>query len=366
MYPRLSMFDTSEFRAGELVEVRSKEEILRTLDSNGRVEEMPFMPEMFRYCGRRFRVYKRAHKTCDFVNKTGIRKLPSAVHLEGLRCDGSAHGGCQAECMFFWKDAWLKRADQSVASRPSPMPSPCFDSPCSSQVAVGCTERDVLAATRVAGQEPNDPDPTYVCQATLLPQFTQPIAWWDLRQYLEDCLSGNVTSVWKLFPRLAYRLYDNLINLGIGVGPILRWLYDRFQSLSGGIPYPARPGKIPAGSKTPSCSIDLKPGELVRVKDQQAILETVDTYRRNRGMSFSAEMAPYCGGTYRVHSRVSQIIDEKTGKMLRMKNACIILDGVICQARYNKKMIFCPRATYAYWREIWLEAAGRNEPTQKD
>jgi hypothetical protein len=106
------MFDTSEFRAGQLVEVRSKEEILLTLDSNGRVQEMPFMPEMFRYCGRRFRVYKRAHKTCDFVNKTGIRKLPSAVHLEGLRCDGSAHGGCQAECMFFWKDAWLKRVDE--------------------------------------------------------------------------------------------------------------------------------------------------------------------------------------------------------------------------------------------------------------
>ena len=359
------MFDTSEFRAGQLVEVRSKEEILRTLDSNGRVQEMPFMPEMFRYCGRRFRVYKRAHKTCDFVNKTGIRKLPSAVHLEGLRCDGSAHGGCQAECMFFWKDAWLKRVNESVASEPSPIPSPGFHPCCSSRVAGGCTEQDVSAATRVAEQEPSDPDPTYVCQATQLPQFTQPIAWWDLRQYLEDCLSGNVTSVWKLFPRLAYRLYDNLINLGIGVGPILRWLYDRFQRLSGGIPFPARPGKIPAGSKTPSCSTNLKPGELVRVKDQQAILETVDTYRRNRGMSFSAEMAPYCGGTYRVHSRVSQIIDEKTGKMLRMKNACIILDGVICQARYNKKMIFCPRATYAYWREIWLEAAGRNEPTEK-
>src|SRR5258708_20117752 len=95
------MFDTSEFRAGQLVEVRSKEEILRTLDSNGRVQEMPFMPEMFRYCGRRFRVYKRAHKTCDFVNKTGIRKLPSAVHLEGLRWHDSAHARRQATPILF-------------------------------------------------------------------------------------------------------------------------------------------------------------------------------------------------------------------------------------------------------------------------
>src|SRR5260221_2092106 len=119
------MFDTSEFRAGELVEVRSKEEILLTLDSNGRVEEMPFMPEMFRYCGRRFRVYKRAHKTCDFVNKTGIRKLPSAVHLEGLRCDGSAHGGCQGGRMCFWEETGLRRVDWSVGSATYTLPSSC-------------------------------------------------------------------------------------------------------------------------------------------------------------------------------------------------------------------------------------------------
>ena len=42
--------------AGDWVEVRSKEEILRTLDKNGRLEDMPFMPQMFEYCGKRFRV----------------------------------------------------------------------------------------------------------------------------------------------------------------------------------------------------------------------------------------------------------------------------------------------------------------------
>ena len=50
---------------GDWVEVRSKEEILATLDKNGRLEEMPFMPQMFQYCGQRFQVHKRAHKTCD-------------------------------------------------------------------------------------------------------------------------------------------------------------------------------------------------------------------------------------------------------------------------------------------------------------
>ena len=55
----------SGLRAGDWVEVRSKEEILRSLDKNGRLEGLPFMPQMFQYCGQRFRVFKRAHKTCD-------------------------------------------------------------------------------------------------------------------------------------------------------------------------------------------------------------------------------------------------------------------------------------------------------------
>ncbi len=70
-------------RAGELVEVRSKAEILMTLDQHGRLDGLPFMPEMFRYCGQRFRVYKRAHKTCDFVTHTGIRKLSSCGSFGG-------------------------------------------------------------------------------------------------------------------------------------------------------------------------------------------------------------------------------------------------------------------------------------------
>ena len=40
-------------RAGDSVIVRSKEEILRTLDKNGRLDGMPFMPQMFEYCGKR-------------------------------------------------------------------------------------------------------------------------------------------------------------------------------------------------------------------------------------------------------------------------------------------------------------------------
>src|SRR5262249_17516442 len=96
-----------QLSVGDWVEIRSKEEILNTLDQQGQLDGLPFMPEMFRFCGRRVKVFKRAHKTCDTVNETGGRRLANAVHLD-TRCDGQAHGGCQAACLFFWKLAWIK------------------------------------------------------------------------------------------------------------------------------------------------------------------------------------------------------------------------------------------------------------------
>ena len=61
------MNSKKQLSALDWVEVRSKEEILATLDSKGQLDGMPFMPEMFAFCGERFQVFKRAHKGCDTV-----------------------------------------------------------------------------------------------------------------------------------------------------------------------------------------------------------------------------------------------------------------------------------------------------------
>jgi hypothetical protein len=113
------------------------------------------------------------------------------------------------------------------------------------------------------------------------------------------------------------------------------------------------------GEKTPAGEpLNLQPGEYARVKSFREILTTVNREGRNRGLLFSQEMVPYCGGVFRVHSRVSRIIDEKTGKMLFFTNDCIILEDVVCRGRYNAGLSFCPRSNYPYWREIWLERVG--------
>src|SRR5256885_10293493 len=96
-------------RAGELVEVRSESEILSTLDENGTLEDLPFMPEMLQFCGKRFRVYRRADKTCDTIHNTGIRRMKDCVHLEELRCGGGDHGGGQGRWLNFLEGRGVKR-----------------------------------------------------------------------------------------------------------------------------------------------------------------------------------------------------------------------------------------------------------------
>src|SRR4051794_29503598 len=119
--------NSSDLCAGDWVEVRSREEILATLDANAQLDGLPFMPEMFAFCGRRCRVFKRAHKTCDTVNDTAAnkgRRMKDAVHLEGLRCTGAAHGGCEALCLIFWKTAWLKPVNTEKSGAPENSAAP--------------------------------------------------------------------------------------------------------------------------------------------------------------------------------------------------------------------------------------------------
>jgi hypothetical protein len=141
----------------------------------------------------------------------------------------------------------------------------------------------------------------------------------------------------------------------------MRWFYNTFHFLWGGTLYPRTPGLIPEGQPTPFLALNLKPGELVRVKSHEEILKTVDSTNRNRGMYWDAELVPYCGGTYRVAKRVSRLIDEKSGRMIEMKSPCVALEGVVCQARYSPCRMLCPKSMYPYWREIWLERVeGKN------
>jgi len=340
----------SVLKAGEFVEVRSKEEILATLDSNGRLEAMPFMPEMLEYCGKRLRVYKVAHKTCDNIKPWNMRQMKNAVHLTGARCDGRAHGNCDAGCLIFWHHAWLKRIEPEVL-------------PESQVAATGLSARrpttdqavdfplqvpEVLERAAQNGRDPSSGEVIYSCQATDLREFTSNLPSWNLWQYVRDIRSGNLNR--GLGESKSEKLLEVLLAIVDVVRVLLVELFNTFQSVRAGVQYP-HVQALQAAPAPPSEALNLQPGEFVQVKSRQEIFATLDRRNRNRGLLFDSEMLKYCGGTYRVLKRVNQIVDEKTGKMLRMKSSCIILDGSACAADYHK---LCPRAIYHYWREGWL------------
>jgi hypothetical protein len=318
-------------RPGELVRVRSAAEIFATLDHRGTLEGLPFMPEMLKYCGRVVPVTQRADKTC--AGDGVVRRMHNTVHLQKVRCDGSAHDGCQAACLMFWKEAWLERVENGRARNGSvPVPARLGEE---QQSYVDGTLR---AANRKASEAGA---PRYRCQATDVPRASTPLRFRHADQYVRDLQNWSSRKIVR-------GLIIELFNLW------QRYSKSRLPKallIAGGNEYPFVVGKLEKG-KTPSGKLDLRPGDLVRIKSKQEIVATLDKTNRNRGLSFDGEMSNYCGRTARVRARVNRLIEESTGEMVDIKSDCIILEGVVCAADYHR---FCTRAIYPYWREVWLD-----------
>jgi hypothetical protein len=336
--------DCLDFVAGELVEVASREEILSTLDQNGKLDSMPFMPEMLQYCGKRFRVFKRADKTCDNIKQWSLRRVKNAVHLTGVRCDGASHGNCDAGCLLFWNEAWLKKVAPDFVSASQVTQPGLAASPVPRSDFV-CTEQRLQES--VLRPDPSAPGNTlYMCQATELREFTSHLYWWDLRQYFRDIRSGNLRR------GFGDSRSEGVLEIVLSILEVVRSLvitvFNKLQELRSGVRYPHIEGLL---DTTPAFELNLQPGEFVLVRTKDEILATLDRNNKNRGLLFDSEMLRYCGGAFRVLKRVNQIVDERTGKTMKMKSPCIILEGVACASEYHH---WCPRAIYHYWREAWL------------
>ena len=310
--------DHFSLQPGEVVEVRGAAEIIGTLDADGTLEGLPFMPEMLPFCGRRFLVFRRAHKTCDTIGWSGLRGMDRTVHLQMLRCDGSSHGGCQAGCLLFFKEAWLRRVAASAGKSDEDDPAHAAPIP---QHEHWLRER--------AQASPSDGETHFRCQATELLRASYPLSVLEPSQYVCDVRSNGAT--WRGVIR------------GAALSAINRCLRLAKQ--------PTIPRVVGELLRTPHIELGLKPGELVEVKAHDEILATLDRRGKNRGLSFDPEMVPYCGQRFRVLRRVETIVDEATGKLRTLPGVCIVLDGVVCRGLYHR---FCPRSIYPYWREIWL------------
>lgn len=312
-------------RRGDVVEVKSAAEILATLDASGTLEEMPFMPEMARFCGKRFTVDRRADKVCDTSHWTGSRRVQNAVLLDNLRCDGSAHGGCQAECRPFWKEAWLRRVDVQAKEAP--------------QEAPGDDGQLIQLTVRNARNEGNPP--AWRCQATELHDASERLNTFDPRPWVREYTTRNVElpKLLRVLARAA--VHEPMRKLGL-----LRQ-----------VPLRGRHTTTP-----PETPLHLQPGELVEVRGAAELADALTVEGRNRGLWFDREMLPYCGKRFRVRQRIRRFLDERTGQMIELKTDCVSLEGAVCAGEFSTRRWLCSRAIYPYWRESWLRRVEEPAP----
>lgn len=301
--------------------VRPAGEILGTLNQDGTLDGLPFMPEMLRYCGRRFRVFKTAVQICTDgapvpLGESHVRQFKNddVVLLEGLRCSGTDHGGCQRSCTLFWKSAWLKRVESD-------------EPPAVLDPASVVAETDGLRGS--SGKLCTRKDERYFCQSSTILDSTERIPRYQrFFKCVKNVAHGN-WSVAQCAQMVASWCWWKLRHSVLGA-------YPRGQT-----------------RKTPIQVENLTPGERVRVKQLKDIIPTLDRRGCNRGMKFSPDMCRHCGKEYVVRGRVDRIVLEGHGS-LRELQSTVVLDGVTsddaCETFGGN-----PRDEYHYWREVWLE-----------
>jgi hypothetical protein len=291
---------------GDIVQVRNEPEILATLDGDGKLEGLPVADEMRPFYGGIFVVHKRADKTC--VDGAHMRRMQNTVFLKNVRCNGAFHDGCDRLCAFFWKEAWLKPA------------------PASTEPQTPSLHGLIITEPRI---DEIDPLKKYSCQSTELVGATGPLAWWSLGQYASDMRGGQLSPL--EFVQMLSVLGLNQVRRRLGM--------PDYAVLRG------------TNRRTPKKSLNLQPGERVRVRSKQEIRETLDIEGKNRGLEFSPEMVRMCGREFIVLKRCHRMIREDAGNMVAL-NDCVLLENGYCDGISHRG---CKRENYYFCKEIWLE-----------
>ncbi len=311
------------YRAGDMVRVRSAQEILETLDDGASCDGLPFMPEMLPYVGQTLPVSVAVQKLCWYTPESTSRRIESTVILDQLRCSGSGHAGCAAECRLYWKEAWLRPAAAEDADL-----DPELEAAARAELA-----RVSQANTREIRTLDGVDEEVYRCQYTDLVRATTPIGELEPSQYVGELRSGNIGV--RRFVTVLLRAFWWRVS---------RRVLRRVPEMP----------KVAGAERIDGERLDLEVGELVEVRSLDEIGRTLDEGSRHRGLTWTQELTPRCGKRFRVRARVERLIDRETGRMIELKNDCIALDGVVCTGDRTPGAWFCPADHYSLWREAWL------------
>ena len=166
----------------------------------------------------------------------------------------------------------------------------------------------VMSKTKAAASADNGGDDVYRCQITESIKASTPLAVRDWSQYTAEVRSGNVgifrflkVAAWMTVVRFAHRL---------GRDP--------------GMPKPAGESGRTARSSAFSRVSSSRFGHWRRSAGRSTTSSGIEG-------SASPKRCRRRAGSGSVKNRVDRLIDERTGKMIELKNDCIVLQGFVCK-----------------------------------
>jgi hypothetical protein len=99
-------------RVGDVIRVKPREAILKTLDSLGRLDGCLFTDQMWDYCNKSYRIIKVVKSIFNERQKRSFIPLSPLYILENLICEGNTDGlpfACDHSCWLLWHEKWLEK-----------------------------------------------------------------------------------------------------------------------------------------------------------------------------------------------------------------------------------------------------------------
>jgi hypothetical protein len=101
--------ETQQFSVGDLVRVRSEQEIRATLNTWNELKGCMFMEGQRRYCNTKQRVLKTIERFVD-ERDYRVKKAKGIILLDDVLCEGTPdYGRCDRACFYFWREEWLEK-----------------------------------------------------------------------------------------------------------------------------------------------------------------------------------------------------------------------------------------------------------------
>ena len=118
-------------------------------------------------------------------------------------------------------------------------------------------------------------------------------------------------------------------------------------------PFDGLPDPALAADGRPAPGKPLRRGDVVEVLTYDEIRQTLDGNDCFDHLEFMYGMRRYCGTRQTVLKRLNMMFDERTRKMIKLRNT-VILKDVICDGAGLFDREGCDRSCFYFWKDRWL------------